>query len=144
VGAGERSPSALRLEPSIVKEQGDEAPRVEAGEPHSPVLLPFGGDLTSFKDLFASRFLHFGPHSLLFGSHSLSFEPSKEEEKRRELHVERREELFEGHSTAFKSPQEPFASHSPEFERREEERTRLEEWGMPREEEGTWHCELFA
>lgn len=48
---------------------------------------------------------------------------------RRELPIERRDELF--------------ASHSPELERREEEGTRLEEWGMPREEEGTRHFELF-
>ena len=37
---------------------------------------------------------------------------------RRELHVERREELFESHSPAFEPPEECFASHSPELERR--------------------------
>jgi hypothetical protein len=148
---GIATPSAPRLGPSIVNERGDEAPRIEAGAPHSPVSLLSGGDFASCKDLFAPRSLLFEPHSLLFEPHSPlfasrspAFESFEGEGKRRELHVERREELFEGHSTAFKSPQEPFASHSPEFERREEERTRLEEWGMPREEEGTWHFKLFA
>ena len=40
VGAEERSPSAPRLGPSIVNELGEEAPRVEAGEPH-PLSLSF-------------------------------------------------------------------------------------------------------
>jgi hypothetical protein len=118
VGAGERSPSALRLEPSIVKERGEEAPRVEAGEPHSPVLLPLGGDFASFKDLFASRSPRFEPHSFLFAPRFLSFEPSEEEKKGRELHVERREELFASHSLTFEPPEDLFASHSPELERR--------------------------
>jgi hypothetical protein len=101
VGAGERSPSVLRLGPSIVKERGGETPRAEAGKPHSPVLLPFGEDFTSFKDLFASRSLFFEPHSLRFTPRFLSFEPSEGEGTRRELHVERREEPFASHSLAF-------------------------------------------
>jgi len=150
-GAGERSPSVLRLGPSIVKERGGEAPRAEAGEPHSPVLLPSGGDFTSFKDLFASRSPRFEPHSLRFAPRSLpfeahslrfaprspAFEPSEGEGKRRELRFERREELFASHSLLFVWHSLLFASHSPELERREEEGTRLEE-------EGTWHFKLFA
>jgi hypothetical protein len=53
VGAEERSPSAPLLEPSIVKEPGGEAPRFEAGEPHSPVPLPSGGDFAAFNEPFA-------------------------------------------------------------------------------------------
>jgi hypothetical protein len=52
VGAEERSPSAPLLGPSIVKERGGEAPRGEAGEPHSPGPLPFGGDFAAFNELF--------------------------------------------------------------------------------------------
>src|SRR3954469_5054336 len=84
VGAEERSPSAPLLGPSIVKERGDEAPRDKAGEPHSPVLLPFEGGFASCKDLFA-------PHSPFLTSrqgpraaHSPLFEPSEEEGMDRE------------------------------------------------------------
>jgi hypothetical protein len=144
VGAGERCPSAPRLEPSIVKERGGEAPRDRAGEPHSPVPLPFGEDFASFKDLFAS--------------HSPLFEPFEAEKKRRELRFERREELFVRHSPAFEPPEGLFASHSPSFESSEdlfgfyspelewleEQGTRREEEGMPREEWGMRRCKLFA
>ena len=60
VGAEERSPSAPLLGPSIVNERGGEAPRVQAGEPLSPVPLPSGGDFAAFIELFEPRSpLHF-------------------------------------------------------------------------------------
>jgi hypothetical protein len=136
VGAGERSPSAPRRE-SIVYEREGEAPRVKAGEPHSPVPLPSGGDFASREDLFAS-------HSLFFEPHSPAFEPSEGEGKRRELLFEWREDLFVSHSPAFEPPDRLFASHSPKLERREEDGTRREEEGMPREEWGMRHFKLFA
>src|SRR5947208_6499643 len=105
VGAGERSPCAPRLGPSIVKERGGEAPRDEPGEPHSPGLLPFGGGFVSREDLFVS-------HSLLFALHSLGFAPFEGETKRRDLHLERREGEGMRHSPAFAPSDRPFASHS--------------------------------
>ena len=130
VGAEERSPSAPLLGPSIVRERGGEAPRVKAGEPHSPGLLPFGGGFVSCEDLFASRSLLFGPRSLLFASHSLAFAPSEGEEKRRDLQLERREGEGMSHSLAFEPSDLPFASHSPEI-------ARLDEPCAPSEEGGT-------
>src|SRR3954451_11583622 len=129
VGAGERSPSAPLLGPSIVKERGGEAPRDEPGEPHSPGLLPFGGGFESCEDLFAS-------HSLLFASHSPGFEPSEGEKKRRDLHLERREGEGMRHSPAFASSDRPFASHSPEIARLDELFAPSEEGGMRPERGG--------
>ena len=123
MGAGERFPSAPRLGPSNVKEREGEAPRDEAGEPHSPVPLPSGGGFASSKDLLAS--------------HSPSFEPSEGERKRRELPVERRDELAVSRSPSFEPHSLLFAARSPE-------REGLEEWGMRREEEGMGHFELVA
>src|SRR4051812_22341574 len=144
VGAGERSPSAPRLGPSIVKERGGEAPRDEPGEPHSPGLLPFGGGFVSREDLFA-------PHSLLFASHSPGFEPSEGEKKRRELHLERREGEGMSHSPGFASSELPFASHSlgfephsPGFAPSEGEKKRRELHLERREGEGMNHSPGFA
>jgi hypothetical protein len=100
VGAEERSPSAPLLGPSIVKEPGGEAPRVEAGEPHSPVLLPSGGDFASFKDRFAPL--------------SPAFAPSEGDGERRELHRGRLEGEAVRRSLAFAPPDRPFPGRSPE------------------------------
>jgi hypothetical protein len=115
VGAGERSPSAPRLGPSIVKERGGETPRDEPGEPRSPVPLPSGEGFTSCKDLFA-------PRSPLFAPHSPTFEPSEGEGERRELHLGRRDGEVVSRSLAFAPPDRPFAARSPERARLEEPR----------------------
>ncbi len=119
-------------------------PRDEAGEPHSPVLLPFGGDFASFKHLF-------GSHSLPFASHSPAFEPSEVEGTERELPFEWREELFLRHSLLFAWHSLPlasleglFASHSPELESREEQGMPSEAGGMPREKFFGWRSLRFA
>ena len=130
MGAGERSPSAPRLETSIVKEPGDEAPRGKPGETHSPFPLPSGGGLTSSKDLFVSRSLLVESHSPFFAPRSPGFAPS--------------EELVGRHSLRFVSSEGLFASHSPEPERLEGRGMRPEEEGMPSEEEGMGHRKLFA
>src|SRR3954469_23054600 len=133
VGAEERSPSAPLLGPSIVKELGDEAPCDKAGEPHSPVLLPFEGDFASFKDLFAPHSPAFAscedlfePHSLLFASlkdpfapHSLLFASREDPFASHSLPFVSREEPFAPHSLLFASLKDPFAPHSPLFTSRE-------------------------
>jgi hypothetical protein len=71
VGAEERSPSAPRLGPSIVKELGGKAPRGKAGEPHSPVPLPSGGDFAAFNEPCQPRSPRLEARQDFFAPHSL-------------------------------------------------------------------------
>ena len=133
VGAEERSPSTPLLGPSIVKEREGEAPRVEAGEPHSPVPLPSGEGFASFKDLFA-------PRSLLFEAHSPLAEPSEEE--RMELAG-----LFESCTSRGTEPDSWGMSHSPLFGSHSLGGTPSDFQGMPLEKRfqrleipSSWDC----
>src|SRR3954463_718938 len=116
VGAEERSPSAPRLGPSIVNERGDEAPRVEPGEPHSPDLLPFGGGFVSCEDLFAPR--------------SPVCKPSTGETKCRGRHLGRRDGKAVSRAAACAPSDRLLAAHSLE-------RARLDGPPAPSRKDGT-------
>jgi hypothetical protein len=142
-GAEERSPSAPLLGPSIVKEPGGEAPRIEAGEPHPPSSLPSGGDFAAFNEPFEPRSPrlearqgHFAPRSLSLASLSLPF-------RRREPAIGPHSLLLasrEGRGTAHSPPGEPSEGQGMEreslFGSCTLQETRPDLWGMPRDLRG--------
>ena len=121
MGAEERSPSAPLLGPSIVKEPGSEAPRVEAGEPHSPGPLPFGGDFAAFNELFEPLSLRLEPRLDRFEPHSALSAPLSLPPKRREASTEPLSPLLA-------SREGPREIHSPLGESSAEEGMELEDF----------------
>jgi len=117
VGAGERSPSAPRLKPSIVNEQRGKAPRVEPFVPRSP-------DLASSEEGSGSSAEPSVPHSPFVEPHSLPFGPSEGEDEPRGL-------LFGWHSLLFERHSLRFASSEAGGTSREEEGTAWEQEGTP-------------
>jgi hypothetical protein len=133
VGAGERSPSAPRLKPSIVTEREGEAPRVEPLAPHSPDFVS-SGELSgpseepsgSSEGPFARHFPSFEPHSLPFG-------PSEEDVEPREPGRGPHSLPFELHSRRFASSEGLLAWHSPLSGRLGELLASSGAWGIPSE-----------